>query len=216
MRSKRQGGGNGAFRRKNASAAGGACIGDSIGDYPVTIEVPVAWGEMDAFQHVNNIVYFRYFESARIAYFDKIGIWEFMEADGVGPILASTRCSFKIPLAFPDTVTVGTGFPAGTGPLHDAVRRIQREARKTCGPRRGPHRLLQLPRKSQGLRPSASDPPYRRTRRIENGMMRPGDGRSPAGRRTGKRFAPRGSIRTGTHIDSTSKHQSKEARPISL
>ncbi len=82
-------------------------MGDSIGDYPVTIEVPVAWGEMDAFQHVNNIVYFRYFESARIAYFDKIGIWEFMEADGVGPILASTRCSFKIPLAFPDTVTVG-------------------------------------------------------------------------------------------------------------
>ena len=34
--------------------------------YSVTIETPVAWGEMDAFQHVNNIVYFRYFESARI------------------------------------------------------------------------------------------------------------------------------------------------------
>ncbi len=41
--------------------------------YSVIIETPVAWGEMDAFQHVNNIVYFRYFESVRIAYFEKIG-----------------------------------------------------------------------------------------------------------------------------------------------
>ena len=39
--------------------------------YPVVIEIPVAWGEMDAFQHLNNIVYFRYFESARIAYFER-------------------------------------------------------------------------------------------------------------------------------------------------
>ena len=40
-----------------------------VADYPVVIETPVAWGEMDAYGHVNNIVYFRYFESARIAYF---------------------------------------------------------------------------------------------------------------------------------------------------
>ena len=38
-----------------------------VADYPVVIEIPVAWGEMDAYGHVNNIVYFRYFESARIA-----------------------------------------------------------------------------------------------------------------------------------------------------
>jgi acyl-CoA thioesterase FadM len=46
--------------------------------YPVVIEVPVAWGEMDAFGHLNNIVYFRYFESARIAYFHKIGLIDMM------------------------------------------------------------------------------------------------------------------------------------------
>ena len=28
-----------------------------MGGYPVVIEVPVAWGEMDAFQHVNNIAF---------------------------------------------------------------------------------------------------------------------------------------------------------------
>lgn len=78
-----------------------------IDDYPVTIETPIAWGDMDAFQHVNNTVYFRYFESARIAYFERLGYLEFMSQTGKGPILASTQCRFKIPLSYPDHVTVG-------------------------------------------------------------------------------------------------------------
>lgn len=76
--------------------------------YPVVIEIPVAWGEMDAFQHVNNIVYFRYFESARMAYFDKLDFWNYTKETGIGPILASTGCRFKAPLTYPDTVSVGT------------------------------------------------------------------------------------------------------------
>ncbi|MCB0148997.1 MAG: acyl-CoA thioesterase, partial [Caldilineaceae bacterium] len=51
---------------------------DLLAGYPVVIEIPVAWGEMDAFQHVNNIVYFRYFESGRIAYFERAGMMNLM------------------------------------------------------------------------------------------------------------------------------------------
>src|SRR5918911_2776438 len=76
--------------------------------YPVVIEIAVAWGEMDSLKHVNNIVYFRYFESVRIAYFDKLDLWSYMNETGVGPILASTQCKFRIPLTYPDTVSVGT------------------------------------------------------------------------------------------------------------
>lgn len=75
--------------------------------YPIVIETPVAWGEMDSLQHVNNIVYFRYFESARMAYFERIGFWTYMDETGVGPILASTNCKFRLPLTYPDTVSVG-------------------------------------------------------------------------------------------------------------
>jgi acyl-CoA thioester hydrolase len=75
--------------------------------YPVVIEIPVMWGEMDAFQHVNNIVYFRYFESARISYFERLDVLEFMKKTGIGPILASTSCRFKVPLTYPDKVLVG-------------------------------------------------------------------------------------------------------------
>ena len=74
--------------------------------YPVVIELPIAWGDMDAFQHVNNIMYFKYFESARIAYFEKINFLEVMNETGIGPILASTQCRYKIPLTYPDYVTV--------------------------------------------------------------------------------------------------------------
>lgn len=73
--------------------------------YPVHIEIPVAWGEMDALGHVNNVVYFRYFESARIAYFARV-LAGFAPA---GPILATASCDFLLPLAHPDTVRVEVG-----------------------------------------------------------------------------------------------------------
>lgn len=74
-------------------------------NHPVILDLPIAWGEMDALQHVNNIIYFRYFESARFAYFERLGMREWME-HGIGPILASTSCNFRAPLTFPDTIAV--------------------------------------------------------------------------------------------------------------
>jgi len=83
-------------------------MNDLLKHCPVVIEIPVAWGEMDAFQHVNNIVYLRYFESARIAYFERLGYIELRQTTGVGPILGSLQCRFKIPVTYPDQVFVGT------------------------------------------------------------------------------------------------------------
>ena len=76
-------------------------------EYPVVIETPVAWGEMDAYGHVNNIVYFRYFETARMAYFERLKSPDFVNRNPLGPILASASCRFRAPLAFPDQVSVG-------------------------------------------------------------------------------------------------------------
>jgi acyl-CoA thioester hydrolase len=78
-----------------------------LADYPVVIEIPVAWGEMNAFGHVSNTVYLCYFESARVAYFDKLGTMETMATTGIGPILAETRCRYKLPLTYPDTISLG-------------------------------------------------------------------------------------------------------------
>lgn len=80
---------------------------DLLGGFPVVVTLPVQWGEMDYFRHVNNTVFFRYFESARIAYLDRIGFREEAAAEGLGPILASTQARFRRPLTYPDTVRVG-------------------------------------------------------------------------------------------------------------
>jgi acyl-CoA thioester hydrolase len=77
-------------------------------DYSVVIEIPIAWGEMDSFQHVNNVAYFRYFESARIRYSEKLGLYKHKDETGIGPILGSTSCKYRLPLTYPDTVSVGT------------------------------------------------------------------------------------------------------------
>ena len=84
-----------------------AAVSDLLAAFPIVIDVPVAWGEMDSFQHVNNIIYFRYFESARLAYFTEAGSMELVAKSGSGPILASTSCRFRLPLTYPDTVSVG-------------------------------------------------------------------------------------------------------------
>lgn len=82
-------------------------MAQSLDGYPVVIEVAVRWGDMDAFQHVNNIVYFQYFESARIEYFDRIHAMGHLRETGVGPILASAQCRYRFPVTYPDTLLVG-------------------------------------------------------------------------------------------------------------
>ena len=74
----------------------------------MAVQLPVTWGQMDSFAHVNNIQYFKWFEDVRMAYFVATGIFDHMNAHQVGPILAKTQCRFIRPLAFPDRVHLGT------------------------------------------------------------------------------------------------------------
>lgn len=78
----------------------------ALGRYPVSVKIPVAWGEMDAFQHVNNVAYARWIETGRIAYFGRIGFLDRMRSEGVGPILAKLTIEYRRPVTFPDTVRV--------------------------------------------------------------------------------------------------------------
>ncbi|MHA1964291.1 MAG: acyl-CoA thioesterase [Candidatus Thorarchaeota archaeon] len=80
----------------------------SLDDFKIKVEIPIAWGDMDSFKHVNNTKVFKYFETARIKYFEEIGFIETMEKDAIGPILASTSAKFIKPLFYPDTVIAGT------------------------------------------------------------------------------------------------------------
>jgi acyl-CoA thioester hydrolase len=76
--------------------------------FPVVVTQAVAWGDMDSFQHVNNVVYFRYFENSRIEYFRRIDWFHIEKSSGVAPILGSTQARFRRALTYPDTIHIGT------------------------------------------------------------------------------------------------------------
>ncbi len=82
-------------------------MNEKLQDFNIVEEIPVQWGDMDARGHVNNTVYFRYFESSRIALFHSLNVYEEMEASGDAPILVYTHCNFKAPVTYPDTIYVG-------------------------------------------------------------------------------------------------------------
>ena len=81
-----------------------------LGKWPIVCDaIPVQWGDMDAFAHVNNTLYLRWFETARIAYFRAVAGEEklqFVRPGGVGPILASATVNFRLPLEYPDVIKV--------------------------------------------------------------------------------------------------------------
>jgi acyl-CoA thioester hydrolase len=89
-----------------ADAAETTTVAALTAGFPVVVQLPVVWGEMDSYRHVNNVVYFRYQECARLEYFRRLGWFEFEEQTGIGPILQFTQARFRWPLTYPDTVLV--------------------------------------------------------------------------------------------------------------
>lgn len=68
------------------------------------LRIPIRWGDMDAMGHVNNTVYFRYMESTRIDWFDKIGV--ITNPQGQGPVIVNAFCNFYKQLEYPGDVLV--------------------------------------------------------------------------------------------------------------
>jgi acyl-CoA thioester hydrolase len=77
-----------------------------MGRWFTEVTLDVAWGEMDALGHVNNIRYIAWAETARIALFRQLGMTT-LPGDAVGPILARIETDYLEPVEYPARVTVG-------------------------------------------------------------------------------------------------------------
>lgn len=75
----------------------------TLSDYPVIYEQSVVWGDMDAFGHVNNVMYYRYIESARIRYMDELSIFQ----QDIYTVVASNQCKYIRPVFYPDQLKIG-------------------------------------------------------------------------------------------------------------
>ena len=80
-----------------------------------TTIIPIRWGDMDALGHVNNTVYFRYMEQARISWFDAL-VPEEEAWQSTGIVIANASCNFKRAINYPGTVEIQVyiGTPGGS------------------------------------------------------------------------------------------------------
>lgn len=67
--------------------------------------LPIRWGDMDAMNHVNNTVYFRYMEQARIEWLESLGYGTGQHTDE-GPVIVNAGCTYLVPLVYPGDVEV--------------------------------------------------------------------------------------------------------------
>ncbi|MEO8719297.1 MAG: acyl-CoA thioesterase [Burkholderiales bacterium] len=67
--------------------------------------IPIRWGDMDAMGHVNNTVYFRFMEQARISWFERLvpgaDAWQ-----STGVVIANASCNYRRAMTYPGTVEV--------------------------------------------------------------------------------------------------------------
>lgn len=80
-----------------------------------TERIAIRWGDMDAIGHVNNTVYFRYMEQARIAWFESL-VPRAEAWGGISIVIVNASCNFRRPINYPGTVEVKmfAGAPGGS------------------------------------------------------------------------------------------------------
>ena len=71
--------------------------------------IEVRFRDCDSLRHVNNAVYFTYFEQARLVMGETLGLRRVLEGVGLGLILAHTACDYKAQLVFGDEIDVLVG-----------------------------------------------------------------------------------------------------------
>jgi acyl-CoA thioester hydrolase len=66
--------------------------------------IPIRWGDMDAYGHVNNTIYFRFMEQNRVEYLEQQGYKVMPE--GTAPVIINASCTFLVPLTYPGLVEI--------------------------------------------------------------------------------------------------------------
>tara|TARA_B100000965_G_scaffold15918_1_gene12031 strand:+ start:329 stop:766 length:438 start_codon:yes stop_codon:yes gene_type:complete len=83
-------------------------------NWPIKTEIPVLWGDVDSFGHVNNIIYLKWCETSRVELFRKMYDVKTLDTEniqlgsGIGPILANFNCNYRIPVKYPDIIYIKT------------------------------------------------------------------------------------------------------------
>lgn len=79
---------------------------DTRGDYRHWLQIPTRWMDNDVYGHVNNVVYYSYFDTVVNRYLLSEGVLDIQAGETIG-LVVETHCQFFSPLSFPETVHAG-------------------------------------------------------------------------------------------------------------
>ena len=85
---------------------GGAAVRRSRATYPVCVDVQTRWSDNDVYGHVNNVVYYAYFDTVVNRYLIEQGALDIHAGGAIGLVI-ETHCNYFAPLAFPRNVEAG-------------------------------------------------------------------------------------------------------------
>ena len=79
---------------------------ETRGEYRHFLEIPTRWMDNDVYGHVNNVVYYSYFDTVVNEYLIRSGVLDIQRSPVIG-LVVETQCRFFKPLTFPDTANAG-------------------------------------------------------------------------------------------------------------
>jgi len=75
-------------------------------DYPHHLIIPTRWNDNDIYGHVNNAIYYLYFDTVVNRYLVDQGLLDIGKSETVG-LVVETSCAYFAPISFPQDVTAG-------------------------------------------------------------------------------------------------------------
>lgn len=78
----------------------------ALADFPHVLEITTRWMDNDVYGHVNNVVYYSFFDTVVNRYLIEQGALDFENGTVIG-LVVETKCNYFRPIAFPDTVRAG-------------------------------------------------------------------------------------------------------------
>lgn len=79
----------------------------SLSDYRFVSDIPTRWHDNDIYGHINNVVYYAFFDTTVNNYLIAAGLD--IHTDAVVAFVVNSECNYLKPLAYPDVVSVGLG-----------------------------------------------------------------------------------------------------------
>lgn len=77
--------------------------------FPFPVRQQVLWGEMDAFNHINNVIYFRYFETARVEFFNRTNLWQTYFDENIRIVVGKLECNYIREITHPAEIEISVG-----------------------------------------------------------------------------------------------------------